>query len=83
VERPTARTVRVSALSEEEVRSVMLSMPFEKFERRRYLRYDRADLAFIRFAPGLWRQLKPKDLASIRQMCEEAITAYYEQLASK
>lgn len=83
VERTTARMAKASALSEEEVRSVMLSMPFEKFERRRYLRYDRGDLAFIRFAPGLWRQLKPEDRALIRQACEEAITTYYEQLASK
>jgi superfamily II DNA or RNA helicase len=83
VERSTARMARASALSEEEVRTVMLSMPFEKFERRRYLRYDRGDLALIQFAPALWRQLLPEDLALIQQTCEEAITGYYEQLASK
>jgi hypothetical protein len=83
VERPIAKMARASALSEEEVRGVMLSMPFEKFERRRYLHYDRGDLAFIRFAPPLWRQLKPEDFVLIRKACEEAITTYYEQLASK
>lgn len=83
VERPSARMARAGALSEEEVRGVMLSMPFEKFERRKYLRYDKGDLAFIRFSPALWRQLRPEDLDLIRQICEESITSYYEQLASK
>jgi superfamily II DNA or RNA helicase len=54
-------------------------MPFEKFERRRYLRYDR-DLAFLRFEPSLWRQLKPDDLRKLRAICEESINAYYERL---
>jgi hypothetical protein len=57
----------------------MLDMPFEKFERRRYLRYDR-DLAFVRFEPTLWRQLKPDDLAKLRAISEESIKKYYERL---
>ena len=40
----------------------MLDMPFEKFERRRYLKYDR-DLAFLRFEPSLWRTTENGRLA--------------------
>jgi hypothetical protein len=72
---------RAEQLTRDEVREVMLQMPFEKFERRQYLRYDSADLAYIRFTPALWRQLLPADLASIRQNCERAIADYYERLS--
>ena len=79
VERPTARMARVDCLEEHEIQRVMLDMPFEKFERRRYLRYDR-DLAFLRFEPSLWRQLKTDDLQRLRAICEESISKYYERL---
>jgi hypothetical protein len=68
----------VRSLEDGEVQRVMLDMPFEKFERRGYLRYDR-DLAFVRFEPSLWRQLKPDDLAKLRGICEESIKKYYER----
>jgi hypothetical protein len=78
VERANARLAKVDDLEDGEVQRVMLDMPFEKFERRRYLRYDR-DLAFVRFEPSLWRQLKPEDLAKLRAICEESIKKYYER----
>jgi hypothetical protein len=79
VERLPARMARVDELSGADVQRVMLDMPFEKFERRRYLRYDR-DLAFVRFEPTLWRQLKPDDLIKLRAICQESIKKYYERL---
>jgi superfamily II DNA or RNA helicase len=81
VERSSAKMARTEQLTRDEVREVMLQMPFEKFERRQYLRYDSADLAYIRFTPVLWRQLLPGDLASIRANCESAIADYYERLS--
>jgi superfamily II DNA or RNA helicase len=79
VERPSARMAKFESLTDAEVQRVMLDMPFEKFERRRYLRYDR-DLAFVRFEPNLWRQLKTDDLAKLRTICTESIQKYYERL---
>jgi superfamily II DNA or RNA helicase len=79
IERASARMARLDRLDDSEVQRVMLDMPFEKFERRRYLRYDR-DLAFIRFESSLWRQLKPDDLAKLRAICEDSIRKYYERL---
>jgi superfamily II DNA or RNA helicase len=80
VERPNTRMARVETLDDAEVQRVMLDMPFEKFERRRYLRYDR-DLAFVRFESNLWRQLKPDDLARLRTICETSAKRYYERLS--
>jgi superfamily II DNA or RNA helicase len=83
VERLSARMAKAHELTEDEVRLVMLSMPFEKFERRQYLRYDGQDFAFIRVKAVLWRQLTAADLASIHDTCAQAITTYYERLTDE
>jgi superfamily II DNA or RNA helicase len=80
VERPSMRMAEASRLSEDEIRTVMLGMPFRKFEQRKYLAYDREDLSYIRFHPSLWRQLSTDDLASINLDCDRAITEYYERV---
>jgi hypothetical protein len=79
VERATARMTRIDSLDDMTVQRVMLEMPFEKFERRKYLKYDR-DLAYVRFDTSLWRQLDSEDLARIRAICEQSIAAYYERI---
>jgi hypothetical protein len=79
VERATARMSQVRRLDDGEVQRVMLEMPFRRFEQKHYLRYDR-DLAFVRFDPRLWRQLAAGDRARIRELCDAAITAYYDRL---
>jgi hypothetical protein len=60
----------------------MLGMPFPKFEQKRYLSYDKKDLAYIRFQAALWRQLTHEDLTTIRGHCEQAISDYYERIDS-
>jgi superfamily II DNA or RNA helicase len=81
VEREKARMANVTALNDSDVQRVMLEMPFEKFERRKFLRYDR-DLAFIRFEPSLWKQLSSDDWTRTRSICTESIAAYYQRLES-
>jgi hypothetical protein len=81
VERESATMSRVDQLDDNEVKQVMLRMPFEKFERRKFFEYDPRDLAFVRFAPNLWRQIKPDDLAEVRAICEQSVAQYYERLA--
>jgi hypothetical protein len=73
---------RVHELGETEIQRLMLAMPFEKFERRRYLKYDR-DLADIRFDGVLWRQLTPEALQEIRTICQRSIQAYHERFQSE
>jgi superfamily II DNA or RNA helicase len=76
VERPGARRQSVDELDQMAAQRLMLEKPFEKFERRRFLRYDR-DLAYVRFDSRLWRQLGGDDLQHIRAICRESIRSYY------
>jgi hypothetical protein len=78
-EKPNVRMAKVVELDDAAVRRVMLGMPFEKFERRRYLKYER-DVANLRIAPNLWKQLQKNDLADLRGICEESIAKYYERV---
>jgi hypothetical protein len=80
VERAGLRMQRAGDLVPEDVRSLMLGMPFRKFEQRKYLSYDRLDLAFVRFQFALWRQLTPGDRSTIRERCEQAISEYYSRI---
>jgi superfamily II DNA or RNA helicase len=80
VERPGVRRKPVDELDEGEARQLMIGKPFETFERRRFLRYDRKDLAYVRFDPRLWRQLGPEDLEQIRAECRRSIETYYARL---
>jgi superfamily II DNA or RNA helicase len=82
VERPGSRKQAVDELAEADAQRLMLGKPFEKFERRRFLRYDR-DLAFVRFVGHLWRQLGPEDLEQVRQLCRRSIEAYYERIDAR
>jgi superfamily II DNA or RNA helicase len=81
VERPAMRMADVCGLSDDEIRSVILQMPFRKFEQRKYLVYDKEDLSYVRVPYALWRQLSVDDVSSIRRMCEEAVERYYERRA--
>jgi hypothetical protein len=81
VERPGARKLPVDELDAVSAQRLMLEKPFEKFERRGFLRYDR-DLAYVRFDPHLWRQLGPEHQEQIRSLCRDSIERYYERIRS-
>jgi hypothetical protein len=78
-ESPRTRMRRVHELSDADVARVIVEMPFEKFERRGYLKYDR-DLAYIRFDSVLWAQLNPEDLEELHSICMREIEQYYGRL---
>ncbi len=80
VERPSARMADPAAMTLEAARDVMLDMPFRKFEQRKFLQHDRRDLAFIRFAPALWRQLTAEDMTAVQELCSAKINAYFVRL---
>ncbi len=81
VEKPSMRMADVGNLTLDEVKQILLSMPFEKFERRHYFRYAR-DLAFIEMKPSLWKQLTSEDIEQLRHACEQGIKTYYARLNS-
>ena len=80
VERQSNTMARAGDLSEDEVRTVMLRMPFRKFEQKKFMSYDRIDVAYIRFSSNLWRQLSDGDKTALRDYCEVAVTRYYERI---
>ncbi|GLI34631.1 hypothetical protein DAMNIGENAA_20640 [Desulforhabdus amnigena] len=79
VEKPGMRMVDVDNLILDEVKQVLLSMPFEEFERRHYFRYGR-DLALIEMKPSLWKQLAPEDIEEPHRACKKGIETYYARL---
>jgi hypothetical protein len=72
----------VDELDEASVQRLMLGKPFETFERRRFVRYDR-DLAYVRFEARLWRQLGPEDREQVRALCRRSIESYYERIPAE
>jgi len=77
VEKRNNRMKNFVDLSMEEISGIVLQMPFEKFERRRFMKYDR-DLAYIRFEYRLWRKVTPALEKKMKQHCQEALCAYYK-----
>jgi len=78
VELGSTRMARVTELDDDEIAALMLDMPFEKFERRKFLRRDR-DAAWVRFDRRLWSALSEADLSQLRSAASEAIRRYYRR----
>ncbi len=81
VEKLNVSMSRVGDLELNEVQNIMLRMPFEKYERRRYLEYDKRDLAYVRFARPLWKKLSVVERVELRKQCLVAIQEYYERIS--
>lgn len=75
------RMADVDNLTEDDVRVIMLEMPFRKFEQRKYFAYDKSDLSYIRIQSSLWRQLRDENISAIKESCARRISQYYERLA--
>ncbi len=80
VEKATITLSRVTDLELPEIQNVVLKMPFEKFERRRYLEYDKRDLAYVRFSRPLWHKMSVADRVDLRNRCLDSIQQYYERI---
>lgn len=76
VEAPNAVINRVKEMSDFEVARLMLTMPFEKFERKFFLEH-RKDLNQVAFVPGLWKRLSMDDRSELIGICERQIERYY------
>ncbi len=80
VEKTSITLSRVADLELSEIQNVIFKMPFEKFERRRYLEYDKRDLAYVRFARPLWKRLSQAELSDLRKRCLSSIEQYYQRI---
>lgn len=79
VEHPTSRMARIADLADSDIEHIMLAMPFEKFERRKFIRRLK-ELTQLKFDPMLWRQLTDTDRAALQQMAQAALTTYYDHI---
>ncbi|NCB02018.1 MAG: DEAD/DEAH box helicase [Spirochaetia bacterium] len=61
------------------MRKSMLTNPFEKFERKRFLYYGK-DVALLALHPNLFKKLTPEDIDRVISMMESHLVQYYEQL---
>jgi hypothetical protein len=78
IEIPTATINRVKEMSDFDVARLMLTMPFEKFERKFFLEH-RKDLSQVAFVPALWKRLSEEDKVELLGICERQIDRYYER----
>jgi hypothetical protein len=76
VEVPNAVINRVKEMSDFDAARLMLTMPFEKFERKFFLEH-RKDLNQVAFVPALWKRLSTEDKAEFIGICDRQIERYY------
>jgi superfamily II DNA or RNA helicase len=79
IDKPELRIANLDQLSDSEIASIMISMPFRKFQQKHFLEHDR-DLAYLRFHPALWKQLTSDDLKRLDEICDDSIRRYYARL---
>lgn len=79
VEQSTSRMTHIADLTDSDIERIMLAMPFEKFERRKFVR-RRKELTQIQFNSVLWRQLSEGDRIALKQMAQTALGLYYDHL---
>ncbi|QKD81917.1 hypothetical protein HPC62_06625 [Thermoleptolyngbya sichuanensis A183] len=79
VEKTGSKMVRIAELSDRDIESILLSMPFEKFERRKFIRRLK-ELTLLKFDPVLWKSLTQQDKADLKQLAETALVEYYQRL---
>ena len=60
----------------------MLTNPFEKFERKRFMYYSK-DLGKIALNTALFNSLKSEDFKRIRNQMEEDLKEYYSGIENK
>jgi hypothetical protein len=77
-EASSKKMARVAELTDLDIERTMLTMPFEKFERKRFFRRLK-DLAMVRFTETLWRRLTEADREYLAAKAQEQIAGYYRR----
>gem|GEM_PF-2291869 len=78
-EKPGSRMERIADLSDAEIESIMMAHPFEKFERRKFIRQLK-ELTLLKFDPVLWKRLTAEDKEALRAIAQTALVEYYQRL---
>ncbi|MEA1960996.1 MAG: DEAD/DEAH box helicase [Bacillota bacterium] len=78
VEVPKSILNRIGELNDFELTRLMLTMPFEKFERKSFMEHKR-DLNNVAFNARLWKALKVEEKQMLMKICDEQVERYYER----
>ena len=78
VDRPNCVYTREYLEDRVKLKTSILSNPFEKFERKRFVYYSK-DLSMISFNPSLWKQMTEEKKETIRQAETAFLKQYYEK----
>lgn len=79
VDRPNCAYTQEYLNDPVKVKRSILSNPFEKFERKRFVYYSK-DLNLLSFHPKLWERLGESKKAEIKEKESTFLEAYYEKL---
>ncbi len=79
VDRPNCIYTRDYLMDDDRLKQSILSNPFEKFERKRFVYYSK-DLALLSFHPGLWNKLTEEKKEEIRNKEQRFLEEYYQKL---
>lgn len=82
VDRPNCVYTKEYLEDDVQVKRSILSNPFEKFERKRFVYYSK-DLNILSFNPSLWKQLTEEKKQIIREKEEKFLKEYYETVERK
>ncbi|MUH01334.1 ATP-dependent helicase [Scytonema sp. UIC 10036] len=70
---------RVAELSDSEIEAIMMTKPFEKFERRQFVRRLK-EITVLQFTKPLWQSLSEQDKVELQKLAEAALVKYYARL---
>jgi len=68
-------------LADSDIERILLAMPFEKFERRKFFK-RRKELTQIQCDRTLWRSLSDTDKTTLKAIAQTALTHYYDRLST-
>lgn len=80
IEKNGSRMTKVNELPDGDIESIMLKNPFEKFEKRKFIKYMR-DVSSLKFDTVLWNRLTAEDKIDIKEYAQKALDDYYQRLA--
>ena len=79
VDRPNCVYTREYLEDDVKLKQSILSNPFEKFERKRFVYYSK-DLSMVSLNPVLWEKLTKEKKNWVREKETQFLVAYYEKL---
>lgn len=80
VEQHSSRIARITDLTDSDIERILLAMPFEKFERRKFFK-RRRELTQIQCDRTLWRSLSDTDKSALKAIAQTVLTTYYDRLS--